>query len=229
MNGTTSGRVQHHRGRETTLKRVASGLRMEAIGAIATIVLSTVGLAGLLSATLAAIATSVMGAAILLEGGAMDSAEFTSRTGVEKRALSRGMSAEFLGGPAGIILGMLAVLGVAPLTLLSVAVTVYGASFLLAPLAMAQANCLSGFRHTQAAAAAGQVAPFSFSSQVVVGLAAVVLGILAIIGLSALTLTLVGLLSLGVGALLSGPTFSFRALWAPPGCKAARRGAGGQP
>ncbi len=73
MNGTTQTHAiqaqpaQH----ESALKWAAGGSMMEAVGAIATIALAIVGLAGVFSPTMASIATIVIGAAILLEGGAM--------------------------------------------------------------------------------------------------------------------------------------------------------------
>jgi hypothetical protein len=50
------------------------------------------------------------------------------------------------------------------------------------------------------------------SGQMLIGLGAVVLGILAVIGLSSLTLVLIGLLSLGASALFSGSAHGTRML-----------------
>lgn len=158
---------------------------MEAVGAIATIALAIVGLAGVLRPIMASIATIVIGAALLLEGGSMGAAQVSSRTG-EFESASGGFSTPFLGGVAGIVLGILALLGVASITLVSVALIVFGAAFLLS--GVAQANSL-------AAATGGNT---------FVGLAAVVLGILAVVGLNPIVLVLVGLLVLGAGALFSG-------------------------
>ena len=135
---------------------------------------------------MAAIATIVLGAAVLVEGGAYaaNHREVISGQGnVSALTLehSQGLSAEFLGATAGIILGILALLGAAPATLISVAVLVFGATF--------------------AAAGLMDVSP---STRVVFGLAGFVLGLLAVCGLGSLTLVLVGLLCLGASTLFNG-------------------------
>jgi hypothetical protein len=184
MNTTTE--TIHHPVREMSLKWVASSSIMEASGAIATMALAIVGLASVFSITMASIATIVIGASILLEGGA-----FGAGAGLRAVPEAGGMSAEFLGGLAGIVLGILALLGVASQSLVSVAVLTFGASFLLSGLARTQFNWLAS----------------SAGSHVFVGLGAIVLGILAVIGLDPLTLVLVGLLSLGAVALFSGSAY----------------------
>ncbi len=91
---------------------------------------------------------------------------------------------------SGIVLGILALLGVAQPTLLSVAVLVFGGTLFL--------SSFGSF-----ARAGGYI---------MVGLAGIVLGILAVVGLSQMTLVLVGLLCLGVGALFGGSAVSTEAL-----------------
>lgn len=176
---------------EATLRTIEGGAIMESIGAVATIALAIVGLAGVLSPTMAAIATIVLGAAIWIEGGAFaaSQSEAASPGGGLARALgwSEGLAAEFLGGLAGIVLGILALLGFAPLTLLSVAALVFGATFLL-----------SG------------VATLGSSNQALMGLSALVLGLLAVVGIDPLVLVLAALACLGASALLHGAATSAR-------------------
>src|ERR1051326_8768338 len=117
--------------RETSLKWVAGGSAVEAIGALAAIALAIVGLAGILSTTVAAIATIILGAAILTQGGAFDASSSVSGAGFEAQGRESGSSASFLGGVAGIVLGILALLNIEAPTLLAVAVIVFGAAFLL--------------------------------------------------------------------------------------------------
>jgi hypothetical protein len=81
-------------------------------------------------------------------------------------------STEFFGGFAGLILGILALVGITSGTLLSVAAIVFGACVLFSRL--------------------GEGA---FGSRMLVGIGAVVLSILAVVGLSQITLVLVALLS----------------------------------
>ncbi len=193
---TTTAESVHHSTRETAAKWIAGGSALEAVGAIATIALAIVGLAGVFSSTMAAIATIVVGAAMLLEGGSAGSTEYLSRgTGFEAMEVtSGGLSAAFLGGVAGIVLGILALLGISSQTLLSVAVLAFGASYLLTGVAASQSRFL-------VASAGGQV---------FVGLAAAVLGILAVIGIDPLILVLVGLLAVGTGTLFSGSAHTAR-------------------
>jgi hypothetical protein len=169
---------------ETTSRTIVGGAMIESIGALATIALAVVGLAGVLSMTMAAIATIVLGAAILIEGGAFAarSSEAASTIGSLRQAVGReGVSAGFLGGLTGIILAVLAILGTSPATLLSVAMLVYGVTFLLGGTTGSTAN-----------------------GQSLIGFGAIVLGVLAIVGLNPLTLVLAALASLGASALLTG-------------------------
>lgn len=179
---------------------------MEAIGALATIALAIVGLAGVFSPTMASIATIIVGAAILIEGGS-----FGATTGVLSRsssgaqsttAVGGGIGAQALGGVAGIVLGILALLGVSQPTLLSVAVLVYGATFMLGSFALGQASFGMGSEAVSASA----------GGEIMVGLAGVVLGILAVIGLDRIVLVLVALLCLGAAALFSGAALGFKSL-----------------
>jgi hypothetical protein len=124
---------------------------------------------------MAAIATIILGAAILIEGGTLAaiSERFSARTTGERGVFTEPVGLDFMGGLAAVVLGILALLGLDAQTLLSISVLVLGASFLFSP---------QGF----------------------IGLAGVVLGILAVIGVAPMPLILVGLLALGVAALVGG-------------------------
>src|SRR5690348_16580883 len=190
--------MQHSSARETGVKWMAGGSMVETIGALATIALAIVGLAGVFSAALAAIGVIVLGTAMLIEGGAFATGQaVTSKMAAERIAETGAKSPEFLGGVTGIVLGILAILGVSTPTLLSVAILVYGGTFLLSSLS--------------AGSQTGTGSEFGSSGRLMVGVAAVVLGILAIVG-SSLTLVLVGLLCLGVAALFSGSMTGARSL-----------------
>lgn len=186
MNTTTveAGYRPAHEG--TPVKTIAGGAILEGIGGIAVIALAIVGLAGVFSTVMAAIATIVLGAAVLVEGGAFAAShrEILSREGgATGRALewNEGLNVEFLGAIAGIILGILALLGAAPVTLVSVAVLAFGGTFALSRLT-----------------------EITVSNRAMFGLAGFVLGVLAVCGLASLTLVLVALLCLGASTLFSG-------------------------
>ena len=189
MNGTQiqSGYQAVHQ-EEISARTMSNGALCEFIGAVATLALAIAGLAGVFSERLAAIAVIVLGAAIWIEGGVFMTSEATEDgAGARAPEWSGGLGAEFLGGLCGIVLGILALLGVVPMILLSVAVLVFGAAFLLS-----------------------NRTGFVSSSQSMFGLAGLTLGLLAVCGLSPLTLVLVALVCLGASALFNGATNRFR-------------------
>jgi hypothetical protein len=167
---------------------------METIGSIATIALAIVGLSGIWSTVMAAIATIVVGAAFLSEGGAIGASALARSSNFETVDLeaSTAPSGAFLGGVGGIILGILALLGIVAPTLLAVALIVFGATFLVSSVSMG--------------------GMWSTGGQVMGGLAAIVLGILAVCGVSELVLILVGLLVLGGTGLFAGSLLGVRAM-----------------
>jgi hypothetical protein len=89
--------------------------------------LAIVGLAGVFQSTMAAIAAIILGASILNESG-IHLAGFRRYFALP---MEEEAGTKILGGIAGIVLGILALLGVAPLSLLSVAIIVFGGAFFL--------------------------------------------------------------------------------------------------
>ena len=173
----------HHPGRTSAFRWIASASVMEAVVSIAIIALAIVGLAGDYPLTLAAIATIIAGAAVLIEGGVFEHGRLNEGTG---------MSAQMLGAIAGIILGVLALMGVASITLLAVAMLVFGVTFFLG-------SAMESSR-----------AQGSMDGHLLIGLSVTVLGLLAVIGVVPITLVLVGLLVLGAMGLFAGAFKSMR-------------------
>lgn len=147
------------------------------------VLLAILGLVNVAPDYMAAIATLAVGAALAFEGAA-----FEARTG--------GSSAEFAAGTAGIVLGILAILGIVPLILMPVAVLVFSAGLLL----MAGSSAHFGSEGTLVAS----------GSHVLGGIAGVVLGIIALTGHMPLTLSLVALLTLGATVSLGHGSFTSR-------------------
>ncbi|HXT10129.1 MAG TPA: hypothetical protein VN873_01095 [Candidatus Angelobacter sp.] len=162
-----------HAPSEVAWKRMESGLIGETVGSVAVIALAIVGLAGVWPTVIAAVATIVLAAAIIIEGGLFAGTEMPFRLG-------EWTSTKPVAGLAALILGILALLGTAPATLLCVAAIVFGAALLFGRLTEGEIG----------------------GGQALVGIAAVVLGILGVVGLTQMTLVLVALLSLGVMELL---------------------------
>jgi hypothetical protein len=191
---------------QSAVSEAAGHSVVEAIGAIGAIILTIIGLAGILSNLMASVATLVIGAGFLGEGWA-DGANHRRRLagGAAGEGADGGLSAEFLGGMAGIVLGILATFRMVPDMLLAVALLVFGATLLLHRAVAWQAYYWSLASRTQGTTQTWpREAPGAGSSgHWLVGLGAVVLGILAVIGLVPITLILVGLLGLGTVMLFS--------------------------
>jgi hypothetical protein len=205
MNATETHRA-HGFAPGAFLSEAASRSAAEAIGAIASVILAVIGLAGVLPYLLASIATVVIGAGILVEGwaaGANFRQASSANVSAQASRVNGALTAEFLGGIAGIVLGILALFRMAPDTLLATALLVYGATLLLSSVGTAQAAWRSGaFAQPTMQSDVARPMPVAHSGHILVGLGAVVLGILAVIGLAPVTLVLVGLLSLAAAMLL---------------------------
>ncbi len=207
---TVGTHYDHSRAR--ALEFLGGGSLAESVLGAAAMVLAIVSLSGIEVTYLAAIATIAMGAALLFEGAAI-AAEYsrliaaTRNDTISHVELGGGVTAETLGGIAGIVLGVLAVLHVAPLTLMAVAVIVFGGTLMVATAANLRLKDLRLDGRNLEPRAHRAVRAFvaaSSGAQVLVGIGAVVLGIIALEGIAPLTLAGVALLGLGAAVLLSG-------------------------
>lgn len=128
----------------------------------------------------------------------------------------------FLVGAAGIVLGVLALLGINPVVLTSVAIIAFGSTlvissnavwhlYLLKRSTMLARDVQDGW-HAGSEILAGEMASGSAGMQALAGLAVAVLGILAVVGTSPSTLTFVALLVLGTTIVLTGGALSGAAL-----------------
>lgn len=156
---------------------------------------------------MAAVAVIGLGVALLFRGAnvVLRYTELLYEAGVTSTAraaeVSRGITAEFLAGVAGIVLGILALLRIVPATLMSVAVISYGATLLLTSSESVwltrfgkENEVVRQLMHSMSLTAAG--------AQVLVGLAALVLGILGLVGIMPITMILVALLTTAASILL---------------------------
>jgi hypothetical protein len=197
-----------------------AGAMVEGIAGLGAVVLAIIGLAGVLPGVLACIATIAIGVALLFQGGAI-AARFSSRSSalsgsrVESVPLGGGMTAECLGGLAGLVLGILALVGVAPLILAAIAAIVFGSALIMGAGTAASLSALdvgrwSGYEASQQIAR--EAVSAAAGMQVFVGVGSITLGILALLGLAPLILVLVAMLVLGAAVLLSGAAVSSRML-----------------
>ncbi|HEX8791865.1 MAG TPA: hypothetical protein VF765_13015 [Polyangiaceae bacterium] len=167
------------------LHRNRAGGAVEALCAVAGIVLAIIGLAGA-SRFFDAIADIVVGAAFLFEVWTL-----TARGHDD-----RGMWAERAAGWTGVVLGILALLGLAPTVFAPISVIVFGAGLIFG------------------------VGLLSRAARVVAGLCAVVLGILALLQLDPRTLTNIAVIAVAGILLVTGPavarsTHGMRGMRAP--------------
>lgn len=181
---------------------------VEGLTGLAAIALSIIGLAHIWPVTLASISTIVLGAAFVFEAGAV-SARFAALAQEESKGISMGkygsMTSEFVAGVAGIVLGILALLGIAPLYLVPISAIVFGAALVMdsgvrvsLSRLEAEQSGLQGLGQNLAE----ESATASSGIQIFVGLGAVALGILAIVGLAPLQLSLIALLCASAAILL---------------------------
>ena len=203
---------------ETALsgESAAYGGFVDALGGIATIVLAVIALSGVRAEVLLPIATIVFGAALLIQGGAMLSefAQIEAPEDMTAASSGAGLSALFLVGVAGIVLGVLALLGVYTLILTAVAVIAFGGALVVS--ASAVWHLLTSRSVATHFAAGGsmlrvivaEVAAGSSGIQGMAGLAVIVLGILAVAGINSLALTLIALLVAGASLVMTGSTLS---------------------
>jgi hypothetical protein len=190
--------------RTLSTTETSSGLFAEAVGGIATIVLAVLGLAGVSPDYLLGIATIVFGAALVIEGTSIvaDYAHLMSASATPFPVGTSGVSAVFLAGVAGIILGVLALLGIAAGALLSAAVIVYGAVLLLSSTVTMNLHMMK--QRASGDAQMIETASETAGVKVLAGIAAIVLGIIAVAGTLTVKLDLVALLVLGCGILATG-------------------------
>ena len=129
-----------------------------------------------------------------------------------KTEIGGGAGSEVLGGVAGVVLGILALIGIAPIILVSVGVVTFGAALLLGAGTTARlGSMIANVSHTLAS----DTLTGSAGAQVLVGIGAITLGILALTGMHPMMLNLIGLLTLGAGAVIEGAAVSgsMMAVW----------------
>lgn len=203
-------------------ERASYGGFVDAIGGLATIVLTIAGLSGIAPDMMLSIVTIIFGAALLIQGGAMLSeyAGVVFPSGTVAASIDQfgggALSAIFLVGAAGMVLGVLALIGVSSATLTPVAVIAFGAAMVMSSRSLLNLQIIKAASEKSATQAsppgseilAAEMASSSTGIQAIVGLTAIVLGILAVVGMKPLVLSLVALLTLGATLVLTGTALS---------------------
>jgi len=201
---------------KVTTTALTGGSSVELVGGGVAVVLAIIGLTGSLPIYMASVATIAIGCALLAHGAAV-TARWTDtiRRAVvdrsERLEVTGGIGSEILGGMCGIVLGILALAGAAPLVLLPVAAIVSGGAILLGAPAQPELARLAPDRDRRMNRITFEAVEASTGAMVLVGLGAVVLGILALIPVGpVLTLVMAAMLAVGGALLLTGGALTAR-------------------
>lgn len=188
------------------------------VGAAA-IILALLGLVNFYPMYMIAISTILVGVSMLLKGGAIAS-EYSrilrhalAGGKFQEFEINSGVTAELLVGGVGIVLGVLALIGVKIMTLTAVAVIIAGAGLVIGSSVLARLHTLKmdvSEIETRVQRIAEDVVATTTSTQILVGIGAIVLGILSLLNVIPVTLTLVALLAIGGSTFLSGSAFTGR-------------------
>ncbi len=218
MPDVTTVTEEHLREERRTVESIIGGTVGGGVIAIAGAVLAIIGLADVYPRFLLAASTIAVGISFLLEGAAIatrlsDLLEDATEGRVQMAELGTGTTAETLAGIVGIVLGILGALDVAPTTVLPIAAIVYGAAAILASGTNISLNDLVAMHHEEHARARRVIRQVVFATtglQVLVGLGAIVLGIIALSGERPYTLSLVAMLAIAGAFLLSNTAIASR-------------------
>jgi hypothetical protein len=176
----------------------------ETLASAAAIVLGVLGIIGLLPGVAVSIAAIAAGLALLTGSAALARrvSLLTSRGARPQHEVAGGLGLAAIGGIAGAVLGVLALLGVGRIELASIAALVFGAALLISSAVIAH------FEQTQRLHRDVEGVYLASGAEALVGLGAIVLGILALAGVAPLTLTLITLIAIGAAELMSGTSLA---------------------
>ena len=195
---------------ERPVEATAAGSIATSIGGLAAIILAIVGLVHIAPTYVLAIAALVVGAALVFQGGDLFAQYSGLLAGMTQRRAETapvgGVGIGMLAGLVGIVLGILALVTVSPSVLLPIAVIVFGVALIGSSGDVTQLYTLklqqSGADDNVQRMARESLALGS-STQTLIGLGGVVLGIVALVGLDWTVLSLVALLAFGIAVLVN--------------------------
>ena len=194
----------------------AGGASVEAIGGIAGVVLAAIGLATFWQYTMCGIACIAIGIALVAHGGAIaarwnDALVRLGRSRYDRAEIMGGIGTEMFGGFTGIVLGVLSLANIVPYILMPVAAIVFGGTLLLGGATQPELENLAPEYNPRIAKITHQAIEASGGVMVMVGVAAAVLGILALLHVgSMVALSLVAMLCVGGALLLAGGSLAAR-------------------
>lgn len=192
------------------------GLLTEGAAGVAVIVLAIIALAGTSVEALASIATIVIGVGLMVQAfnsAAEETKMMTADTTASRQQAAFGgeVMVDLMCGIAGVVLGILALVGISTVHLVPAALIVFGGALLLSGVMSMRPRAFS------TANAAGQTQLVSYQGsaavsgmEILIGLAAIVLGMLSVIFAATVSwvLVLVGFIAVGAALLLVSATVS---------------------
>ena len=199
-----------------TVQIFAGGSSVETLGGLAAAVLAIIGLSGYYSLTMLGVACIATGLALLAHGGSIAARwrqvlQRLEGDQYDRSELIGGIGTEVFGGAVGLALGVLALANIYPYVLLPVAAVVFGGSLLLGGAAQPELEELVPEYDPRYRRFTRDAIQASGGVMVMVGIAAAVLGILALLAVGPiLTLTLVGMLCVGGALVLAGGALTAR-------------------
>jgi hypothetical protein len=198
-----------------TSATLAGGSSLETLAGLAAIVLAVIGFS-FLPFYMASIATIAIGIALFAQGASimarwrhalhrLEGAKF------DRQELVGGLSTEVFGGLVGVVLGVLALVGIKPLVMLPVASIVFGGALLLGGAAQPDLVYLAPERNPRVARVTYNAIQTSGGVMILVGIAAAVLGILGVLNVGPiLTLSLAALMAIGSALVFAGGALTAR-------------------
>jgi hypothetical protein len=197
-----------------TEKVVASGSTTVALAGLVAMVLVILSFIGILRMPFAAIATIAIGFGLFVQGLAITRRHVQIREelaaagqSASARGVGTGMTVELFAGLIGIALGIIALAGGSPHIVLSIAAIVFGVALIMGSSLTERLNelAITSSRLEGVQLEASRVAAQTASGlEVLVGIGALVLGILSLLGLTNIMLVLVALLIVGAALFVSG-------------------------
>jgi hypothetical protein len=185
---------------------MASGSSFEMFSALIALVLGVLAIFGYFPIYMAAVATVAIGFALLAQGGTVAARwRKAARVVGHERTEAMSITTEMLGGGLAVILGLLALVDVAPMTLLPAAALVLGIAVLLgAPAQPDLADAAPSITPTRATRSRAAVRT-SGGVMAIGGLLAIVVGVLAATGIApALPLTSIALVCVAATLAVAG-------------------------
>jgi hypothetical protein len=191
------------------------GLLTEGAAGIAVIALAIIGLAGISTGALVAIATIVIGVGLMIQ--AFNSAAENSKLMAANWAMNPAgtelageVMVDCLCGLTGIVLGILALVGITATYLVPSALIVFGGALVLSGASSTRPRSVAvatpGAGQPQLVFHQGSVA--AGGMEILIGLSAIILGILSLIFMTSWVLVLIGYIAVGAALLLASASFS---------------------